>query len=111
MSKIKITFTAIIVIILLILLLFGTGILNLQYFKFFAPKMEDARRDVFENTQSYVHGMQQQLGKYYREWQKADTLDEKEAIEAVVNMQFAEFDETKIDNYKLQKFLTKTRGY
>jgi hypothetical protein len=98
------------IIIGLLLVIFLASLGGLGYYKFFAPKMEDARREVFENTKSYLHGVQQDLGKYYLEYQKADT-DGKEAIRATIQMRFAEVDVSKIRPVKLQTFLTNMRGY
>ena len=64
-------------------LVFGLNYYGLVAFKFFAPKMEDARREVFENTKSYTHGKIQDLAKYYEEYQKEDN-EEKEAIASVI---------------------------
>lgn len=86
------------------------GLYQLGMFKFFAPKFEDVRRDVFENTKSYLHGVQQDLGKYYLEYQTADE-DGKTAIRATIQMRFAEVDVSKLQSPKLQQFLTQTRGY
>ena len=74
-----------------VLELFGLGM-----FKFFAPKRENVRREVFEQTKSYVHGKVQDLGKYYEEYQSAKTIDDKDVIRNVIKVRFAEFDESKI---------------
>jgi hypothetical protein len=110
MSKTKIGGIVALALAALIALGFGIQLLNLEMFKFFAPKFEDAKREVFENTKSYTHGKAQDLGKYYEEYTKG-TDEEKEIIKNVIQMNFANFDETKLDNYKLQQFLTKVRGY
>lgn len=86
------------------------GLYNLGLFKFFAPKYENVRRDVFENTKSYLHGVQQDLGKYYLEYQEADE-DGKAAIKTTIQMRFAEVDVSKLQSPKLQQFLIQTRGY
>ena len=91
-------------------LIFGISLFGLGYYKFFAPKYEDAKRDVFENTKSYLHGVQQDLGKYYFEYQNADE-EGKAAIKAVIRIRFAEVDESKLQSVKLQSFLRNTRGY
>ena len=79
-------------------------------FKFFEPKKENIRREIFENTKSYTHGKIQDLAKLYQEYQKADP-DGKETIKTLVQSQFSDFDAEKINNYKLQIFLTNMRGY
>lgn len=64
------------------------GILNYQFIE---PKRENARREVFENTQSYVEGKRQSITKYYNEWRRSDDT-EKEAIRQIVLQEFANFD-------------------
>ena len=61
----------------LIFFLFLIGVIDLGMFKFFAPKYENVRREVFENTKSYTHGKIQDLAKYKDEYDKAE-YDEKE---------------------------------
>lgn len=111
MSKTKIVLSSIGGFIGLIAVLFILGLVGLGFFKFFEPKRENIRREVFENTKSYTHGVIQDLGKYYQEYNDAKTTEDKATIKSVVSMRFAEFDETKIENYKLQQFLIQMRGY
>ena len=111
MNKIKYIGVILILIVIMVLGLFGTGLLDLEFSKWYQPKKENIRREVFENTQSYVHGKNQQLSKYYEEWHKAETLDDKEVVENLIQIQFAHFDETDLNNYQLKQFLIKVRGY
>ena len=99
------------VVIIVLLIPFLIGLYSLGMFKFFAPKMENVRRNVFEQTQSYTHGKIQDLAKYYDEYNKTDVLGEKEAVRQLIILRFAEFDETKIRPQKLRNFLTNMRGY
>lgn len=99
---------SIIALILLISLGWGLGYNELLWMKFFNPRKENVRRQVFENTKSYTHGVIQDLGKYYEEYQKAEN---KTAIQAVIKMRFAEFDANKINSLSLKQFLISTRGY
>ncbi len=89
---------------------FLIGLYSLGMFKFFAPKTENIKREIFENTKSYLHGVQQDLGKYYLEYQKADDAG-KGAIRATIQMRFAEVDVNKLQSPELRLFLTTTRGY
>jgi len=89
---------------------FLIGLYSLGMFKFFAPKTENIKREVFENTKSYLHGVQQDLGKYYHEYQKADDSS-KEIIKSTIRMRFAEVDVSKLQSAKLRSFLTEARGY
>lgn len=90
--------------------IFLIGLYELGLFKFFAPRRENIRREVFEQTQSYVHGKIQDLAKYYDEYEEA-AEDEREALRQVIIMRFAEFDETQIRSAKLRNFLITMRRY
>lgn len=91
-------------------IIFIFGLAGLGYYKFFAPKKENIRREVFEQTQSYVHGKIQDLAKYYEEYNKAEPED-RESIRQLIILRFAEFDESKIRSLKLKAFLISMRGY
>ena len=95
----------------LLLIIFIFGVFELGWMKFFEPKKENIRREIFEETQSYVHGKIQDLAKYYDEYNKADLQSDKETIRQLIIMRFAEFDETKIRSVRLRNFLTNMRGY
>lgn len=110
MTVLKIIGGAIGSLVVLVGLMFAFGVVDLAFFKFFAPKKENIRREVFEGTQSYVHGKVQDLAKYYEEYSKADE-NGKEAVRQIIIMRFAEFDGNKIQSVKLRSFLTSLRGY
>jgi len=93
-----------------VLIPFVIGLYSLGMFKFFASKTENIKRDIFENTKSYLHGVQQDLGKYYLEYQKEDDMG-KGAIKTTIQMRFAEVDANKLQSAKLRSFLTTMRGY
>jgi hypothetical protein len=69
---------------------FGISYYGLVHYGFFAPRFENVRRNVFENTQSYNDGMIQELQKYYLEYQKSDA-NGKEAIRLVIQHQYANY--------------------
>lgn len=94
----------------LMALIFIFGLAGLGYYKFFEPKKENIRREVFEQTQSYVHGKTQDLAKYYEEFQSADASN-KEAIRQLIIMRFADFDGSKMQSARLRSFLISMRGY
>ena len=98
------------VFVFIALMGFLFGFLDLAMFKTFEPKRENIRREIFENTQSYVQGMTQDLAKSYGEWKKADP-DDKAAIETVIKTKFAAFDAEKIENETLKSFLIRVRGF
>jgi hypothetical protein len=73
--------------------------------KFWGVRKESARREVFENTQSYVEGKRQELVKYHHEWITAKPED-RTAIEATIRLSFANFDESKLSDFpELYDFL------
>lgn len=94
-----------------LVLLFVIGLYGLGWHKFFAPKHANIKREVFEQTKSYTHGKIQDLAKYYKEYQETEDVQAKSAIQNLVSMQFAEFDEKKITNETLRRFLTNMRGF
>lgn len=91
-------------IIGLFLLIFLANEFSIFGTKFWGVRKENARREVFENTQSYVEGKRQELIKLHHEWNKA-SADDKIAIEATIRMNFANFDESKIEQPELYSFL------
>ena len=89
----------------IILFVFILEFIGLGFFGFFAPKYEDVKREVFENTQSYVHGKIQDLQKRYGEWLKAESAVDKSVIEEMIRMEFSNFPSDKVDNKTLREFL------
>lgn len=95
----------------ILIVIFIVGLCGLGYYKFFGPKKENIKREIFENTQSYTHGKIQELAKNFDEYNRADSPKDKESIRQVIIMRFAEFDESKIRSQALRSFLTKMRGF
>ena len=91
-------------IIGLFLLIFLANEFSIFGTKFWGVRQQNARREVFENTQSYVEGKRQELIKLHHEWNKA-SADDKIAIESTIRMNFANFDESKIEQPDLYSFL------
>jgi len=91
-------------IILFVALYFGLGYLGVIGTKTVGKAQQNANREVFEQTQSYVEGKRQELIKLHHEWIKADA-DSKIAIEATIRSSFANFDESKIEHPELYNFL------
>jgi len=91
-------------IIGLFILIFLANEFSIFGTKFWGVRQQNARREVFEQTQSYVEGKRQELIKLHHEWNKANS-DDKIAIEATIRMSFANFDESKIEQPELNSFL------
>jgi hypothetical protein len=111
MSKGKIIGWSIFAFVALIALTFLTGGIDLAYKKVFKPAHENVDREVFENTQSYVHGKVQDLAKYKREYDATNDPIERKAIQNIINQQFAQFDKKKIVDDDLRDFLVIMRGF
>lgn len=67
---------------------------------FWGVRQADANRRVFEQSQSYVEGKRQELVKLYHEWSVGDEHD-KATIEAMVRMNFANFDDNLVADQKV----------
>ena len=111
MSKSKVAMMVIGGIVGLAVLVFAVGLARLAWMRFFNPREENVRREVFEETKSYQHGKTQDLAKYYEEYHKAESAEDKAAIRSVVKMRFAEFDAEKLHSPELRGFLREMRGY
>lgn len=65
----------------------------------------DERREEFESSASFIGGKQDAALKYYNEFRKAKTIEEKNGIIQVVKMEFLSFDESKLVGIPLQNFI------
>jgi len=65
---------------------------------------QNAQREVFEETQSYVEGKRQEALKLYKEYNQATDQDSKNAICYLVSQSFANFDDDKLDG-KVRAFV------
>jgi hypothetical protein len=81
-------------IVLVILLGLGWFVQGNDFFmyKFFAPKQEQVRHDVFKNTQAYTDGMVQELQQYMLEYDKANP-GHKAALKTVIIRESTKVDE------------------
>lgn len=84
---------------------FGVG-----YTKTVGKAQQNADREVFEETNSFTKAKRQEIIKYYKEWQEAETLQEKKAIENILSMSLSDFDEDKyIKDNKLLSWVKKIK--
>ena len=88
---------------------FGLGYTDIFYTKTVGKAKENARREVFEQTQSYVEGKRQELLKLHHEWMQSDEKD-KLTIESLIRQSFANFDDTKIEDPMLYQFLREIKN-
>lgn len=81
-------------------------------YKFFAPKQENVRRQVFENTQSYVQGKADYISQLRLEYESADPKSESVHRAALRNMILTQA--LTVDNDKLpadeQRFISDLRS-
>jgi hypothetical protein len=64
-------------------------------YKVFAPKYEQARREVFEQTKSYNQGMIQELQNMQFQYVQADK-EHKDALASTILHRAADYDENKL---------------
>lgn len=86
MNSIKAAFTwlalAVGVLLSVVFLAFFFNGLDLSIFKFFAPKVEQVRRDTFEQSQSYNEGMRRDLENIRNQYLSATDPAAKDALAA-----------------------------
>ena len=73
---------------------FATGG-ELAIYRFWAPKIEDARREVFEQTQSYVQGKNTYIARLRLQYEMADG-SKKSALRGLVLSEAATIDNNKL---------------
>lgn len=87
----------------LIAVAFALNLGGLEWTRFFGPRREAVRREVFKQTRSYNEGKEQELLKYRVEYMRADD-DGKAAIRSTIRHAFADYDETLLTG-ELRSFL------
>ncbi len=105
MKTLKIIGIAILVIGVMLALSFGFGIWDAFMTRTVGKEKQDAKREVYESSQSQVEGKRQEAVKYYSEWLDCESIEDKEAIENLVQMSFSNFDESLLNEPQLQQFI------
>ena len=72
----------------------GNG-MGLVSYQFFGPKWENARRDVYENTNSFVKGKLADTNKHMLEYKMSDDPIVKNALKYTISQNLVDFDEDK----------------
>lgn len=90
-------------VVLFVGLSFVFGYSDVLYTRTVGKEKQNAQREVFEETQSYVEGKRQEAAKYYREYMRSDEED-RAILRVVVANSFANFDETKLSS-ELESFV------
>lgn len=106
----KIVILCLLGLIGLIGIFWGAEYLGIIRTSIFAPMRENVRREVFENTQSYVEGKRQELTKYRMEYLKAKDEQTKAAIQMTVTSSCVNLDIELLKDVELQRFLTCMRN-
>lgn len=83
---------------------YAFGWIDVHQTKTIFKAKEDAKREVFENTQSYVEGKRQSALKYYKEYKQADE-NQKRGLKSIISQDFANFDEDKYLTGELRDFI------
>lgn len=95
---------AIVIIVLLVGAAFTLELGGLKWKRFFAPKHENVRREVFLETRSFNEAKMQELTRYRLEYMRSDDPAEKSAIASTIRLGFADYDTSKLP-LELQSFL------
>jgi hypothetical protein len=83
---------------------YAFGWIGVHQTKTIHKSKENAKREVFEQTQSYVEGKRQSALKYYQEYQKADE-SQKRGLKGIISQDFVNFDEEKYLTGELRVFI------
>lgn len=78
-------------VLFVILVTTSFSFFSLWHYGFFAPKQENIRREVFQNTRSYNEGKIHDLAKYRLEYISTKDNDSKKAIRSTVLLMFADY--------------------
>ena len=100
-------------LVLFLVMAYGLGFLatggELAIYKFWAPKQENVRRQVFENTQSYVQGKIEYLTRLEYQYKTAETPDSKGALKSLIISEASNIDNDKLPP-ELQSFIRGLKG-
>ena len=103
--KARYVFAGIGAVLALIAALFALQLLGLANFKFFAPKWQDARHEVFKQTRAFNEAVAQDLAKYRLEYLRENDPVAKKALLSVIVHRFAEYNPADVENPDLAAFL------
>ena len=109
MEAIKVILISMAALALLIVLAFTMELGGLKWKRYFAPKHENVRREVFKGTRSYNEAKVQDLARFKFQYEKA-TDEDKVAISSAIRTMFADYDSSLMP-HGLGAFLTQIRGY
>lgn len=96
--------------VLAIVSLFGVGKISNIYDRTINKENVSIQREKFKESKAYVEGMINTLAEYKREYERAETKEEKEQIRNLIDSKFSNFNIDYIENKDLYNFLQKVRG-
>lgn len=106
----KIVLLSILGLVLLIGLSFAMGWVGVGYIKTVGKAKQDAKTEVFENSNAFIKGKRQEILKAYKEYHSTDNETAKKAIAYTLSMSLADFDEDQyIDDLKLKAWVKKIK--
>jgi hypothetical protein len=97
-------------LLLLAVLLFaahGIGLVNLR---FWGPQFQEARREIFEETQSFVHGKITHLNRLRLEYESTELDTRRKALRTMILQEAAVLEEENLPT-DLRSFIQSLRGY
>lgn len=84
---------------------------SLLFYRTWAPAWASAEREVFEETQSYVHGTVRDLRNLRLEYQRSESPSEKQVLKRTILHRAADLDDDVLDDYaQLEAFIDSLRG-
>lgn len=89
---------------------YSFGWVGVHQTKTFKKAKQNADREVFEETNSFVKAKRQEAIKAYKEYLEADTEQDRKAIETIISMSLADFDEDRhIKDAKLLSWIKRMK--
>ena len=92
-------------IAVLIAIIWGGSYMGLKHKQTFGVAHKDADREIFKQSATYNEGKLDDLAKYRLDMIKAEDDVERSAIADMVNLIYANYDKSKIENRDLREFL------
>lgn len=104
MVLLKETLSVLLAIIGVCLLIIALSFAGLGLYKLFAPKWQEAHREVWEQTPSRIHGATQDISKRYQEYQATNDPIQQQAICQSLRQRYSNLDPSSINDRTLQNF-------
>lgn len=92
------------IIVAILTMVFAGGMLELGWRGFFEPKHENINRQVFEETQSFVHGKIQYISRLRQQYEIADTPAAKSSLRSLILTEASTVDNELLP-FTLQNFI------